>query len=129
MESLQQTKQQYTIHHSSAEYVAWKLDETRSVSTPIPIFAQQKHSGQVTSMKVYDKTTKCMKLPRRWSQAVNRRADNTMAKRKRQKDKRTNNYLQNTKQKANNWATRILYKQVLKNGKRASIALICKIKM
>lgn len=46
-------------------------------------------------------------------------------KTKGQTDKRTNNYLKNTTQKANNWATRTLYKQVLKNGKRVSIALIC----
>lgn len=43
MESLQQTKQQYKIHHSSAEYVAWKLDETRSVS----IFSPSLHNKNI----------------------------------------------------------------------------------
>ena len=46
-----------------------------------------------------------MKIPKGQSETVNRRTDNTMTKRK--KDKRTNNDIQNTTQKTNDRSTRI----------------------
>jgi len=43
--------------------------------------------------------------PKGYSEAINRRKGNTMAKRN--KDRRTNNNLQNTTLKSTDWSTRI----------------------
>jgi hypothetical protein len=62
-------------------------------------------------IRIYKSKGRQLKIPRGWSEFINQRADNSMAKMK--KDEKTNNGLQNTTQKGTDWATQTWQKSVL----------------